>query len=376
MQPDRSRIIYLLGRYADNSCSREEFEECQQYLGEARHNPVVMEWMEEQWLLLTGVEWEQKDYNHLFPDIKNMPGARKTILWLRLSAAAAILILFSAGIYFLSLHHPEPGEGSTGRLTIQPVKNDIAPGSNKAILTLANGKQIILDSAHKGTIALQGNANIIKTDSGSLTYSPEPGEGPSATVYNMLTTPRGGQYQLTLPDGSQVWLNAASSIRYPTAFTGKERRVEITGEAYFEVVHNSRMPFRVKAGNELVEDLGTSFNVNAYSDEPAQTTTLVAGSVKIGNLILKPGEQAAFNTEGKTDLISNANIEDILAWKNGRFRFSSVSIETIMRQAARWYDMQVEYKGKINETFQRWYFTERKCIPAPSHPGNNKEGEF
>ncbi len=177
-----------------------------------------------------------------------------------LSVAAIFLLALAMTWLFV-------GKRSSAPQTATYNKKDIAPGGNKAILTLSNGTKIILDSSQSGAIARQGAANVLKLKDGRLAYQPID-EKPTATVYNTLSTPRGGEYQLTLPDGSQVWLNAESSITYPVNFAGSERKVKITGEAYFEVVHNHSRPFRVQAGDQLIEDVGTAFNVNAYTDEP------------------------------------------------------------------------------------------------------------
>jgi len=217
------------------------------------------------------------------------------------------------------------------------------------MLTLANGTRILLDTVQRGAITSQGNSRVLKTDDGRLAYEPVT-KKTTSLVYNTLSTPRGGQYQLTLPDGSRVWLNAASSITYPTAFTGDERIVSITGEAYIEVVHNKDQPFRVQAGDQLVEDIGTAFNINAYSDEPVIKTTLVAGKVKVSSgtatRVLSPGQQV----QGKgsmLEMVAGVDVDQVLAWKNGAFSFRNADLPTVMRQLARWYDIEVEYTGPV-----------------------------
>jgi ferric-dicitrate binding protein FerR (iron transport regulator) len=246
-----------------------------------------------------------------------------------------------------------------------PAAGDIQPGGDKAVLTLADGSTIALDSAHTGQLAQQGNARVLKLAGGRLKYNaPDEnangnGNGQHAAVaYSVLSTPKGGQYRLTLPDGSQVWLNAASSIRYPTAFTGADREVEITGEAYLEIAKDPSMPFRVKTVNHLgdadpmtIEVLGTHFNVNAYSDEDAIRTTLLEGSVKIRKELqsglLKPGQQAQLQPTGEIRWIPDADVEQAIAWKNGVFEFDGIELAAIMRQISRWYDVPVEYEGTI-----------------------------
>jgi hypothetical protein len=265
-------------------------------------------------------------------------------LWPFAAAAASILLFLSLGSHFL--FHPKL------KVTQQIAQvHDIAPGGNKAILTLANGKQIVLTGAQKGVLAKQGAIVINKTRDGQIVYTAAATAAQNSKLvnYNSIETPRGGQYHLTLADGTNVWLNAASSIKYPVAFTGNERRVEITGEAYFEVKHNAAKPFRVICNGQTVEDLGTSFNVNAYSDENAIKTTLLEGSVKVSsageNKMLIPGEQALL--EKGNIRIANVDVNRVVAWKNGMFEFKDADIGTVMRQLSRWYDVDVKYQGKI-----------------------------
>ena len=241
--------------------------------------------------------------------------------------------------------------------------HDIQPGTNKAVLTLADGSTIVLDSAKHGQIASQQNVVIKEDENGKVVYeatgdvqnstAPAPAE---TIAMNTLATPRGGQYQVILPDGTRVWLNAASSLKYPTAFTGNERRVELTGEAYFEVAKDPSKPFNVKTAGQTVTVLGTHFNINSYADEGATKTTLLEGSVRVTNnagqsVKIKPGEQA-INTLSNIDINENTNLDEAVAWKNGKFVFSNTDLQTIMRQLSRWYDVDVEYQGK---TAQKHY---------------------
>jgi ferric-dicitrate binding protein FerR (iron transport regulator) len=271
------------------------------------------------------------------------------------AAAAAAILLVSAGYYFLN--RPV---NKTADTPVIVKANDVAPGGDGAILTLANGEKIVLDSAANGKLAVDGNAAITKTGNGQLAYKTIKSGKLQATnqiAYNTLTTPRGKKTHVTLADGTQVWLNASSSIRFPTNFTGTDRTVEITGEAYFEVAKNTAMPFIVKkSGTDYgVQVLGTSFNVNAYDDESAIRTTLLDGSVRVyqgaAGGLLKPGQQAVCNGQGKIDVINDVNIGNVMAWKNGVFHFDRSDIGTVMRQIARWYDVDVTYKGTITQHF-------------------------
>lgn len=267
----------------------------------------------------------------------------------RMWAAAAIVLVMITGavLYFIA-------GGGIKKNTMQvSYKGDVPPGHNGAVLRLSDGSTIVLDRASNGTLAMQGKVQVVK-ENGMLKYVGKA----DVVVYNDISTDKGRQWELTLPDGSKVWLNASSSIHYPLSFTGKERLVEVTGEAYFEVVHNAALPFKVKVGNQVIEDIGTTFNVNAYNNEPVIKTTLVQGIVKVSTvsiqhsapgIILKPGEQAQLNEAGKLNVVKDANMDEVLAWQRGFFSFRHADIQTIMRQLARWYDVEVKYESKVPE---------------------------
>jgi len=275
---------------------------------------------------------------------------RGAALWKRIAVAASITLMLATGAYFLFMNKPKQIAKTE---TQQRFKNDVAPGGNKAILTLSNGTQIILDSAANGTLSQQGNSKVIKLDSGQLKYEASGSSplGEAGVGLNTITTPKGGQYQIVLADGSKVWLNAASSITYPTAFTGAERKITMTGEAYFEVAHNAAKPFIVSKNAVSVQVLGTHFNVNAYDDEAEIKVTLLEGSVKAtssnNSIIIKPGEQAVL-TAGEIKAMS-VDLDEVMAWKNGIFNFNREDITGIMRQLSRWYDAEIIYQGDKSE---------------------------
>jgi len=277
---------------------------------------------------------------------------RRVIPLKRIAIAASVIGLLLISVLLLNdkIGKKETAKAETNH---QRFKNDVSPGGDKATLILADGSTIVLDETQNGTIAQQGNSKIIKLD-GKLSYDPT-NKNSREIVYNTISTPKGGQYQLELPDGSQVWLNATSSIHFPTSFTGTERRIEITGEAYFEIAKNPNMPFIVTVSNSEVQVLGTHFNINAYNDEDNVKTTLLEGSVRFVNdgsvNILKPGQQAQLTKEGTTKVVSDVNVDNVVAWKNGLFDFENASIETVMRQLSRWYDVEIEYKGKTDDLF-------------------------
>jgi hypothetical protein len=266
--------------------------------------------------------------------------------WL-LPIAASILLFLSIGSYLFFQHNIKV------EIELSKARN-IAPGKNQATLTLANGQKIILTKGLQGTLAKQGNTLINVNPGNAIAFTNGPGKsGDTTTGYNTLATKKGEQspYPLILADGTKVWLNAASSITFPTTFTGKNRIVTITGEAYVEVVHNKEHPFNVKVKGQTIEDIGTSFNINAYDDEPIAKTTLIAGKISITkgsqNIFLKPGEQAESGNQGGIKVNDSPDIEEVLAWKNGIFKFNHADIKAVMRQLSRWYNVDVAYEGVI-----------------------------
>jgi len=263
-----------------------------------------------------------------------------------LMRAAAVVIFASAAMYLLYRQHAKPVQQIAHN---KPYKYDLAPGGNKAILTLANGAQVVLNNAKNGNLTTQAGARVVKHDS-LLSYKAT-NANVSEVSYNTITTPMGGQYQLVLADGTKVWLNAASSLKFPTAFIGKDRTVELTGEAYFEVAKNKNKPFNVKTATQTIQVLGTHFNINAYSNEGTVKTTLLEGSVKLFSandaILISPGQQAILKNNQSYTINNKPDINEVIAWKNGLFQFDEADIQTIMRQVARWYDINVEFKGQI-----------------------------
>ncbi|WP_207532718.1 FecR family protein [Desertivirga arenae] len=265
----------------------------------------------------------------------------------RWAVAASILLAVSISAYFLlnGIYMRVP--------TASVYNNDIDPGTDKAILTLSDGRRIVLDNSAAGIVATEGNVSVKKTADGQIRYVVTEGQGSDNTGFNTISTPAGGQYQVLLPDGTKVWLNAASSLKFPASFS-KGRKVELQGEAYFEVVKNKDKHFFVNSGKQLVEVMGTHFNVNAYKDEPALHTTLLEGSVKVSTAaeskLLVPGQESVLSASGLD--LEQAKLDEVTAWKNGYFKFNGKDIRTIMREISRWYNVTVEYQGKITaETF-------------------------
>lgn len=288
----------------------------------------------------------------LYAQIKQEAGIRKASvrgMYIRIVAAASILLAIGTGIYF-ALRSAKPGTQIA-----QNHKNDVKPGRDQATLTLADGSRIILKKGLTGTLARQGNAVVSANNGSAVTYTISSSKNSGVVQFNTLSTARGEQspYPLVLADGTKVWLDAASTITFPSEFSGKERLVKITGQAYFEVVHNPSQPFRVTAKGQTVEDIGTAFNINAYDDEPVIRTTLVSGAAKVmtkrSGARIVPGEAAVTRQEETGISVIKADINSTVAWKNGRFVFEGDKINSIMRQISRWYDVDVIYQGKVSD---------------------------
>jgi transmembrane sensor len=279
---------------------------------------------------------------------KTQHGRIIPIYWRRTAVAASILLCLGLGFYEYTAHQYK----TTAPIVARTKVLDLPPGSNQATLTLAGGRKIILTNQLQGQIATQGNT-AIQAKSGTIAYNATSNDQ-AAIAYNTLSTTRGQQspVPLVLADGTKVWLNAASSITFPTAFNEKNREVKITGEVYFEVVHNeNKPPLRIIANGQVVQDIGTKFNINAYSDEPVVKTTLLEGSVQLsaGNAVktLKPGQQAKVK-DGTIKIIPDADTEEAIAWHKGLFKFNDADIPSVMRQLARWYDVDITYEGKVS----------------------------
>jgi Fe2+-dicitrate sensor, membrane component len=362
--PDTIRLAYLFNKYTNNSCSPEEQEELWALLRAfSGQQDLLLPEMLALWdKVRTGeqasdsVNWtlvghrmqleirqsQQKDVAIEKPRIR----LRRVYTTRRWLVAAGLLLLMAAGaFYWLNSRNSK----------LVPVVNatiDIAPGKEGAILTLADGTRLVLDTMQAGVVAIQNGTQVllqngqVKYDAANLSGAPQ---------YNTMSTPRGRQFQLLLPDGTRVWLNAASSITYPTFFAGTERRVRVTGEVYFEVAKNQKLPFRVEVNNQAtIEVLGTHFNVNAYNNEATMKTTLLEGSVLFtpaakGHraVVLKPAQQAELSSGAPPRIHDNADIDKVMAWKNGLFNFDKVPITEVMKQVERWYDITVVYEKGV-----------------------------
>ncbi|MCL4637831.1 MAG: FecR domain-containing protein, partial [Olivibacter sp.] len=349
---EKERIKELLHKYKKGLCTDAE-KAWIESLYEALANPPSSD--------LTD-EMIQADLAEVYQRIPALSKNKSFTLWPRIVAAAIFLLFVSIGFYFFKEKDPsQPLVQIVDKSKINP--NDFAPGTNKALLTLADGSQIALDNAPDQKILDKGGIKITKNEDGLITYQINPGVRESKS--NTLSTPKGGQYQVILSDGTKVWLNAASSLRYPTVFTGNERKVILNGEAYFEVAKNEKQPFKVVTDRQELLVLGTHFNINSYEDEPDVKTTLLEGSVKVSafqtkqTILLKPGEQAALKRSGKLK-VAQINAENAIAWKSGLFQFQGSGIQEALRQMARWYDITIEFEGAVPD-IQLWGEVHRKA---------------
>jgi transmembrane sensor len=350
---EHKRAKELLDKYLEGNCSPEEIDLVESwYLKETDHPPTFQ---------------TEPDYSELRKSIwKNIRQennkTRKLVPHYRWAAAAAILVMLGVGLYYLL-----NTRNALVPSTTDFAHNDITPGGNKAFLTLADGKRIALDDAKNGKIAEQTGVSISKTADGQLLYTVsetlKSKEISQIANFNTIETPKGGQYQINLPDGTKVWLNAGSSLRYLAQFAAAKREVELTGEAYFEVakrtINGKRLPFVVKTSTQEVEVLGTHFNINSYQEEGSTKTTLLEGSVAVHPLssngtavagrTIKPGEQSMLNNASALK-VSTVDTEQVLAWKEGFFMFDDENLQSIMHQVARWYDVEVEFKDNSLKT--------------------------
>jgi transmembrane sensor len=349
-------ISVLLLKYIKNELSAEDKEQLDAWINESEANRLLFEDVtNEETFNREFIEfsrlWEQFEKNQLPPYVLPMPKKRRYGYWYM--AAASVILISAIGVYvFFNQGVKETVSKTTN--TVQSYANDIAPGENKATLTLADGRKIILDTAAMGKLAQQGNTAVLNKE-GQVVYSGAKLKE-KEVLYNTLSTAKGQSYSVVLADGTKIWLNAASSVHFPLSFPGIDRVVEISGEAFFEVARSGeKKPFKVKVNGLEIEVLGTVFNVNAYAGEKGITTTLVEGKVRLSKgkatSVMEPGEQAELVETGDIKIKSNADIDKAVAWKNGLFVFRGDDVQTIMAQLSRWYDLQVVYKGKVKGEF-------------------------
>lgn len=343
---DQDRITELIEKVYQNEASEAEIQELDLLYAQFDQKPSY----------IAPLNKEEKDrlkgamYSQILKKLPAEPENRKEgvskakhLLWVRIAAVAALLFIVSSIVYMARLNMPSKPHN-------QQMAN-IKPGGNNAVLTLSNGQNIVLTNAKNGDLANESKVSVRKTADGRILYSKAGGDGGASSAYNTLTTPKGGQYTVTLSDGTLVYMNSASSLKYPVCFSNKERVVELSGEAYFEVSHNKQKPFKVITNQQVVEVLGTHFNINSFGEDSSVKTVLEEGSVKVYSKtvskLLKPGQQSVV----KKDLIevAEADVEEALAWKNGYFRFNNESIKTVMPKLARWYNIEVVFDEQVTD---------------------------
>lgn len=352
MEPDEHRIRQLFSKYVHGTLTKEEVDEFLQYFWDDENEGIFKELMQSNFDGTTPEKLPQERIDRIARCVdtivlKNVrPEKRRFPVYPWLSVAAAAIVLVIGSYLFFNQSEEKPTE-------IAAIAEDIDPGTNRATLTLENDSPITLSEDKTGITV--GKDGILYEDGTKIAENPQ-------VQFAILATPRKGQYQAVLPDGSKVWLNAESSLRYPTAFTGNERRVELEGEGYFEVAHNTRQPFIVETVSQELKVLGTSFNLNAYDKEPFTVTTLVSGSIELGgkknNAVqtIKPEQQAILGTGGFE--IKTIDVRPFVAWKEGEFRFKDTPLHEALRQIERWYDIEIDY-AQIPEDIEIYAYIRR-----------------
>ncbi len=361
----RERLQVLFKKYQEETLSAEEWIEWEQLLKEKDLEKDVYVLMEELWNKQGAGDLAFREPlagDRVMQLIqKNAAGAEievksaRIISWRKALVAASVLFMISlAGVWMLRPSGPSKPDASVKPIHPQLQEKGL-PGGDRAMLRLADGTEIVLDTAHQGSLARQGEIQLLKNGNGLLSYVPSL-QGTAITreslLPNTVSTPRGGQYKVVLSDGTKVWLNAATTLRFPAAFAGSERRVELSGEAYFEVEKDPTRPFRVQLNDKsVVEVLGTHFNIMDYEEEGLSKTTLVEGKVKVSageeTKVLKPGDQVVNRGAGTMQLKSQTNTGQVLAWKNGLFDFTSADLGSIARQLERWYGVEILFEGPV-----------------------------
>ncbi len=339
---NQTQISELLKKYQEGTLSDEDRDKLDAwYLQKASNSKLQLN------------EYELEDsYQYLKSTLPIQQEPKVVSLWPRIAVAASIAVLLGTGIFYFT-------QSKEQVVQVAAKPQEIAPGGNRGVLTLSNGKQIVLsDISAKDTIAKEGEENevTIKMNAkGEITYviNPNAEGAKDDNSFNTLSTPTGGQYNIILADGTKVFLNAVSSIKYPTQFNGDKRIVELEGEAYFEVAKNKNKPFIVKSDNQSIEVLGTHFNVHSYNNESVVKTTLLEGSVAVSfknqKTILKPGQQSDVSDNFSKIKVREVDTEEAVAWKNGRFKFDNADLKTVMKQLERWYGIKVEYRGDVSD---------------------------
>ncbi|MCD0488586.1 DUF4974 domain-containing protein [Pedobacter sp. MC2016-14] len=347
MSDYKERFDYLLDKYINKACSWEEYQELFSHIEKSENKDFLFQFMDQKHIMaVSETEKTEQEWDNLFKGIQHSTlEVKRSYPWYKMMVAAVVLIIGGIGYHLITAEKVQKQATAVAKV------QDIAPGTNKAVLTMADGSVVLLDKNENRVLSQKGNNVLTRTANGQLVYDGAAHEAieNAGAGLNTLATPRGGQYEVVLPDGSKVFLNAASSLKYPTAFSGKFRKVILTGEAYFEISKNKDMPFIVEANKAEIKVLGTHFNVMTYAEENFSTTTLLEGSVQFSRnsskYILKPGQQVKYQPNGSGEKVEKADVESVMAWRKGIFVFDNTGIEEIMRSVTRWYNVDVVYKG-------------------------------
>lgn len=361
----KTRLEFLIRLYKAGNLTEDQHDEMLQKISLKENESLYKQFLKEEWDQFHSSRdvFNDAQSDQMLLDIFNAPmpnqGKLKKIAsvrWASITIAASLLLFIGLAILF---HSPDKPKDRVTTLQKETLSNvDLEPGGNHAVLTLADKTKIVLDNALNGELASQGNIIITKTHNGELVLQvlPSVENNSQLPVINSITTPLGGQYNIILPDGTRVWLNSATTLTFPSYFKGNKRVVKLSGEGYFEVAKNKQMPFVVEADQSKIEVLGTHFNVEAYPDEKVNRTTLIEGIVKISaygsSKVLKPGNLATVDASDGEIGVSQVNVEEAMAWKNGYFVFSDEDIHSIMKKLGRWYNFETRFEGNsINENF-------------------------
>ncbi|QPH40501.1 FecR family protein [Pedobacter endophyticus] len=349
MPENNDRINLLLEQYINKTISESDFNELFDYISKDENRHIFDDFMKKVDKIslpdadVHHIDWQQMYDNIVAGKKEKSRFAILVTIGKTITIAASLIMTMYLGYKFFNKQPVDYAVQTTA-------KQDLVPGSNKAILKLADGSEIILNNAQNGVLTQQGHSKVSKSNDGLIEYNEQTANGEETVYVNTLSTPRGGQYKLMLPDKSLVWLNAQSSITFPSAFTGKQRKVSVTGEAYFEVTKDKTKPFMVETGSSSVEVLGTHFNVNVYPNEENAAITLLEGSIKLNHnnssKLLLPGQQAIYNAHSSGIELKRVDLDNVVDWKNGLFIFEDASVAEVMRQIERWYNVDVKYIGK------------------------------
>ncbi|TYR37548.1 DUF4974 domain-containing protein [Sphingobacterium phlebotomi] len=348
---DQKRLTELINKVQEGRANEEEILALEDFYGQFEQRPGYMKHLDTP----QKIAYEELMYDRIHSEIQHVQKVkhlkRRKEKIIKFTVAASILFLLGVALYIYRV--PRPAIKQLDTVVSLPMETE--SDKDRPVLTLANGQKISLDDAEIGVLSSDGDVIIRKTDDGLISYETKK-NNPNHVEYNLMEIPRGQTYQIILPDGTKVWLNAVSSLRYPSAFTGKNRPVQLIGEGYFEVAENKQQPFVVKTASQTIEVLGTHFNVSSYSDEKLTKTTLFEGRVKVlhqdKSVILKPGQQAATMPQRAAINIIPVDLENVLAWRKGVILFENADIQSIMRHLSRKYDIDVEYRGEIpNQKF-------------------------